>query len=883
MLTVMSRLRVVLPVILRCFPEAFRARHGRALAQTVTTDWHRRPAGFARLALIIDLCVAGLSERRTDRRRRRRPHPTMSRQGVTMTGLGSDIAHAWRALRHRPTFALITVAILAIGLGATTAMFSVVDAVLLRPLPYPADQELVAMAERLPARGLAGVGMPSLAEWATFPELQSVAAHSASNLLFHEGGGAERVAGVAVSPTFFSTLGVAPAQGRTFDPGGPFLDPDRKIVLSDGLWRRQFGGDPSAIGRTLVLERYAYTVIGVMPAGFAYPGDAQFWTSLPPEMAQLADARSVRFLQVIARLAPGHDLRALRTRLADWKRGLATSDPTGKSWIPDATSLRDEAVGQVRAPLLIVSAGVWLLLVVACANAAAMVLANARAKVRDLAVQSALGAGRGRLVSQMLVEGLMLTLAGAALALLIAALTRDAIVAVSLNQIPRVSEMHVDLRALLFAAGVAIVASIGIALGPALAVTRTSHAAVLQSGSRSTTASGAGRSVFGPLVAVEFALALVLASAAGLLAASYAQLKQVDAGFDPSDVISARVDLPNSAAWSSDAARRRFHDQLLADVRRMPGVERAALVNRLPLSEVRGGTDAWPDGRVADTTPALLQLASEHYFDTMGARITDGRDLAVSDTDTAPLVAVVNDVLAKKFWPSQSPINHTLTYQFMRGPVTVTIVGVVTPMRYGDLTSDTRPEIYVTFRQSLNTPVMLTVKSASAAGTLVPALRAALAAADASGTVTFTDVATLETRLARVLARPRFYLIMVVVFGVTAVLLAALGIYGTMTFWIGERWREFGIRVALGANRADVTRLIVSRGLSFAAMGLVAGLVGAVLLRRVIGQLLFHVSPADPRLLIGTAVLLAGTATLAALLPARRVATVDPVATLKGE
>lgn len=800
-----------------------------------------------------------------------------------MTGITSDLLHAWRSLTHRPLFALITIATLALGLGATIAMFSVADAVLLRPLPFPNDHELVVLSEKQAERGLTGVSMPAVNDWRALPELSSVAAHETQNLLFKTSSTVERLAGVSVSPEFFATLGVSAALGRAIQPGSPLLDPDRKIVLSDDVWRRHFNGDRDVIGRHVRLENKDYEVVGVMPSGFAYPSGAKFWATLPPEMSMVRDSRDLRFLEVIARMAPDATTATVQTRLSDWKRRIASIDPRGAKWQPQAVSLRDETVGQVRQPLIIVFIGVSFLLLVACCNAAALVLAHGRAKLRDLAVQSALGANRGRLIRQLLIEGFLLSLAGATIAVVVSLVTRDAIVALSENQIPRVGEISIGLRTVFFALGAGILTTLLVALGPALVLTRVSQSSSLQRGSRSVTSSGAGRRVFGPLIAAECALALLLASAAGLLMTSYRHLTAVDSGFRPAQVLTARVAVPLSPEWSSVAAMRRFNTTLLDSLRVQPGVSAAAIVSRLPLTSVAGGTELWAAESPDKTRPALLQLTSEDYFETMGSRIIAGRDFAAADVEGATPVAIINDVLAKQLWGDANPLGRQITYQYMKGPSTVEVVGIVPAMRYNDVTAANRAEIYVTFRQGINTPVSLVVKSAMESAAVTTAVRAAVRAADPTNSVTLNDVSTLDAQMARVLARPRFYLVMVAVFATVAVMLAALGIYGTMMFWIGERWREFGIRIALGARSQDVTALLVRHGLVFAVSGILVGLAGAIASRKLIATLLFEVSPADPAVLATTIALLGGAAVVAAIVPARRVAGVDPVATLRAE
>jgi len=863
--------------LLRTYPPAFRARHGRALGQTFETAWRLHPHVVARVRLVGNLVLLGLRERF------RTPALLSASRGPGMTGLRSDVLHAWRSLTHRPLFAAMTVATLGLGLGATVAMFTVADAVLLRPLPFPDDQQLVLMAERQQERNLAGAAFPAIEEWRAFPELSSVAIHTPQQLRFQHADLAERLNGASVSPEFFSTLGVRPAAGRTMQPGDPVLDPNPKIVLSDQVWKRHYGGDTSVIGRHITLEGVGYEVIGVMPAGFSFPAGTEFWASLPPSMSRIREMRQLRILEAVGRMQPSATVAGVNVRLAEWKQRTTASDSVGATWRPQATSLRDEVIGPVRRPLQIVFLGVAFLLLVACSNAAALVLAHGRMKLRDLALQAALGAGRWRLIRQMLFEGLFLSLAGAGIAVLIATFTRDGIVALSANQIPRVDDIHIGVRTALFAIGAGVLTTVLVALGPALVLTRASRSNLLRHGALRTATPGAGRRWFGVLIAVEFALAVVLASAAGLLIASYHHLSEVDSGFRPERVLTAKVAVPITRDWAGDDVNRRFNGALLDHLRAQPGVEHAALVSRLPLSDVRGGTDLWPAGSPERKTAAVLQLTSEGYFEAMGSRVIAGRDFAESDTPEAGAVAIVNDVLAKQLWPNENPVGRHVTYQYMKGPANVQVVGVVPAMRYNHLAADVGPEIYVTFRQGINTPLTVVAKGPLDASALTAAMRASVTLADPTRGVTLSDISTLDARLARVLARPRFYLVMVAVFATVACLLAAFGVYGTMMFWVGERWREFGIRIALGASRADVTSLLVRHGLTFAATGLAAGLAAAVAGQRLIAGLLFQVAPSDP-LVLGVAVaLLAAAAVVAAVVPARRVARVDPVSTLRAE
>jgi predicted permease len=875
--------RFLCRLLLLAFPARFRDQRGRALVQTLVDDsrdasGRLSPPRFAAGAL--DVIRAGLSERIT-------PAPSTLAAPAASTSSSNaswygDLKSAWRSIRHRPAASITIVGTLALGLGATTAMFTVVDAVLLRPLPYPDDRALVLFGERDPVRRLTGVSIPAMADLTAFPELSSVGGYESESRLFKERGEPERITGATVSPGFFRTLGVAPALGRTLPADGPLLDPDPKMVLGHDLWLTRFGADASVVGRLITLEGKPYTVVGVMPPGFEFPAGANFWTTLPMEMRMLSTAPSVRVLDVVGRLAPGATVAALDQRVREWSARTA-SMPEARSadWKPYTVTLREDVLGAVDVALVIVFGGVCLLLGVACANVASLMLAAGRSRLRDYAVQTALGAGRARLVRQIVCEGLLLALAGSSAALLVAAATRHAIIALSVDQIPRIETMTVGIRGSLFALAAAMVTTLLITAAPAVLLTRRASLDLRQHASRTAAGSRSSRRIFGGLVAVEFALALMLVVGSGLLFTTYRRLQTVETGLRPSQVLLAHLSIPLTPEWTRTATSG-LYEGLLSTLRRGE-ITDVALTLRRPLEAARGGTEVWatesPDTKIA----SLQHSTSEGYFGAIGGQFIAGRDFDRSDRAGAPPVVIVNDRTASALWPGADPIGRTLTIPHYRGPIVATVVGVVRAIRHDGLRNELRPELYVPFRQTAFPPENLVVRTSGDPRAAVQQIRATLAQLDSSRNVTIDQIATLEENLARNVAQPRFYLVLFGVFAGIALALAALGISGVMSYWLNERWREMGIRVALGGSRASLVRLTVTRGLTMAAAGLVAGLALTLAGGRLIQSLLFDVAPADPTILLAALTVLTVLAAAACAVPARRAALVDPVATLRSE
>ena len=796
-----------------------------------------------------------------------------------MRSISTEIRAAWRALAARPLATLAIAATLSVGLGATVAMFAVVDAVLLRPLPYPNDGELVMMAERHTTRPISGVSFVAAREWAALDGIASLALHETSNGVLRSAPEPVRVEGVMTSPAFFHTLGVAPALGRTPVPGDELFDLDPKIVLGDRLWREQFGARAGVLGEIVRIDNRAYTVVGVMPPGFSYPGQATFWTTMSPDMKQLAEDRLLRFVDAVARMRPGVDVATVNAQLRVWADGARAADAKAmQDYAPGAERLRDVAIGSVRPSIIVTFAAVGVLLVIACCNVAAMLLAQGRARARALAVQTALGASRAQLVRQLLVEGLLLSAAGGAGALLIATLVRRGIVALSLDQIPRIDLIQVDGRVVLFVALITLTTTIIFALGPALAASRVDSSAIL--GRATRTVAGDHRRLLGILVAAEFALALTLVVSAGLLINSYRHLQRVDLGFVPAGAGIARLTVPVGKPWNDREVRRRLYNDVLERARVVPGVTHAGFTTRLPLDSGRTNLEAWPAGAQDRGTEVLLHEVSEDYLAAVGAKLIAGRDFTAGDTAQRPNVAIINDIAARRLWPGQSAIGQTIEWDFMQGRLTAEVVGVVAAVRYGGLQGEKRPELYATFRQGLAMPASLVFRADSPLSS-VAAIRAAVREAEPTNVVTMDGIAAFDDRLASQFARPRFFLALVGTFATIAFVLAALGIYGTLSCWIAERRRELGIRLALGATRRQVARLVIRRGLALAGLGLGVGVVVTLSSARYLQSLLFGVSPTDPMTIAAAVGVLGSVAVLGCWLPARRAAGVDPLETLR--
>ena len=803
----------------------------------------------------------------------------------------TELRVAGRNLLRSPLFSSLAGVLLALGMSAAIAVFSVVDAVMLKALPYPDPDRIVTIWEATATSRTIGVSAPNFRDWqagaTTFSALAGWAGAEATVV----GGRVPVVTGVyGITRDYFAVFGVQPVRGRTFVPEETALNGAPAVVVSHGFWQRVLGGAPDLGAIPLESDGRRVTVVGVMPEGFAYPEGAEVW--YPLESVEDRSGRTAHNLRVVARLADGVSLSAAQAEMTTIARRLeaeygADHDGTDASVIP----LLDYMVRGSRQLLLALLAGVGIVLLATCANVANMLVARGTDRQRELAVRAALGAGTGRLVRMLLVENLVLATGAVALGLAGATGLIRVLVRLAPASIPRLDMVGLDGRTALFAAGLAAVTPLAFGLLPALQASRRSAAEAMARGGRGGTSPAGGRARQG-LVAVEFAVALLLVAAAALLGRSMLELLSVDPGYDPRDVITFDTKVPGGRFQGPEAAAR-LYDSWLAAARAVPGVVSVGLSNAPPLSglDANGGFmldgQVWEDIRDRWTEQAAMyRVTSAGYFDTIRARVSRGRVFDARDVAGAEPVAVVNETLVRRHFPGVDPIGKRLRFAGMDlvNPW-LTIVGVVADLRSIDLASAPVPEVFVDYRQlPMRTRYGMTaaVRLAPGIGTAgaVEALRAAWQRLDPDVPVA---VSSLDAMVARSTASRRFALSIATAFGVMALVVAALGVYGILSYTVARRAREIGVRMALGASRADVARLVVRSLTPSLLAGLGVGLLAAAGLTRHLQSLLYAVSPLDAATFAAAAGLLVAVALAAAGHPAWRAAHIDPAQVMRAD
>jgi len=845
----------------------------------------------ARRRALLDLGgVAQTEERYRDRR------------GLPwLDALRQDAAYSVRVLRKNPGFTLTAIATLALGVGANTAIFSVVNAVLLRPLPFPAADRLVMVfATNIRSGTTTDVAShPDYLDWSNAKSFERVGAYASRSVTINGSGDAEFVAGMRVSPSIFETLGTAPALGRAFtiderNPGAPAV-----VILSDGLWKRQYGGDPHALGSVVRINDVPHTIVGVMPPGFSVSADVeQLYVPLTVD-----PSRSHGFLRVVGRLRPGVTVADAQTELKVVAARLAGEYPkTNANISVNVMPLVDAMAANVRTGLFILVGVVALVLLIACTNVASLMLARGAARQRELAVRAALGAGRGRIARQLLTESLLLALAGGAVGLLIGSLTARGLVAILATSfpVPRIAGTHTDASVLAFTIVTSLATGVFFGVAPAMSSASPDVTDALRESSRSTTAMGAPRLRSG-LVVLETALAMVLLVAAGVLLKTFATLRSTPPGFRSDHLIAADFWLPQPR-FAQRVDRARFYDGVLDRLRTAPGVRSAAFVADLPLN---GGSDGLgfhivgrPDPGPGQLFSAGFNVATADYFRTMGIPLRAGRDFAEADRGGAPAVVVINETAARRFWPDQSPIgerialpaetrapsaNHESSSDVSDNSVVLTVVGVTGDVRHNGLAVAPRPEIFVNAMQSeLPWPwTVLAVRTASDPDALTAVIKDA--ARDVDRSVPLIRINTMDRILSRAVAGPRVYATLLGAFAALALTLAAIGMYGLVSYTVAQRTHEMGIRLALGAGRGELLRLVLTRGLTLAAVGAAIGIAAATGTTRLLAGLTAGVKPGDPAIFAMVTVVLLAAAAIASYIPARRAARVDPVVALRTE
>jgi predicted permease len=811
--------------------------------------------------------------------------------------LKQDLRFAARTLARSPGFTAVAILAIALGIGANSALFSVVDAVLLRPLPYAAPEGLVtvmhdgpALSERQKRRG--PVSPADFLEWRAqgrvfqrMAAAQAGAGRAGLTATLAGRGTPEAVTVMSVTADLFPMLGVAAMLGRTLGPGDDQAGAAPVVVLGHGLWQRRFGGDPALVGQTITLGDRTVTVAGVMPAGFQF---APFWFTgaelwMPLVLGDPAHDRTHdrdgRSLRVFARLAPGVTRAQAQAEMDLIWQAQQRSHPASASQQGVAvTSLHEQVVGSLRRPLLVLAAAVAFVLLIGCANVANLLLARAAGRRKELALRIALGASRGRLVRQLLVESLLLACLGGGVALLLAAGAIDALMALGPRGLPRAETIHLDPRALGFTAALALVTGVGFGLLPALQASRLGLGEALKQGGRSATAGRGHGRARGGLVIAEVALALVLLVAAGLLMKSFRKLQEIDPGFEARGVLAMTVSPP---ATDPDQ-RQAFFDRLLERVRAVPGVASASAINHLPIEG-----DVWAQSYAVEGRPppapgseptAIFRVTRPGYLRTMRIALLGGRDFAEADRADTPPVMIVNEAFARAAWPGEEAVGKRVIFNERSHE----IVGVVRDARQKDWAQAPAPELYLADRQApARGYLTIVVRAEGAAAGLAERLPREVAALDAS--LPLPRLTTLEQAISASLWQPRFNLLLLDLFAGLALLLAAVGIYGVMAHAVSQRTRELGIRLALGATAGQVRRLVVGQGMALAALGVALGLGGAFATTRLMAALLFGVGATDPGTFALIPALLLGVSFVACYLPARRATRVDPMVALRQE
>ena len=797
----------------------------------------------------------------------------------------TDLRLAVRSLRRAPAFAIAAIACVAIAVGANTTIFSVVSGVLLRPLPYPEADRLAVLY------ALKDGGEPNSASPGDFLDWRARSRSFATMGVVHrtdapltEAGDPAMLEVDRVSPEVFDALGVRPRLGRVIEaadaaPGEPV------VVLSEGLWRSRFGGRADAIGSMVTLGGDRVRVVGVMPAGFRTVNDeADAWSALvlPPGV----DWRAVsgRFVYTVGKLAPGVTMAQAQRELDGIAQDIAREHPEFNSgWGVSVVGMREVLVGDVRKPLAVLMGAVAMVLLIACANVANLQLVRATARAQEFAVRGALGAARGRLVRQLLTESLVIAAAGGAIGLLAASYATSALVR-SAPDLPFAAGISIDLRVLAFTLVLTTLTGILFGLVPAFGATRLRLSDVLRQGGRGS-AGSARRGVRALLAGGQIALSLVLVVGAGLLLRSFANLVSEDPGFQAEQVLTARM-TPPKRAYPTDSARAALLMRVIERVRTIPGVVEAGGANLLPIVDLGAGTYMAVEGRpvepvVTDRPAVEVRMATGGYFRAMGIPLRRGTLIRGDEQDAGENAIVINEALAREYFAGRDPIGRTITIAWDRQRVG-RIVGVVGDVRHKGLDSASRPMTYWAPQQMVGFNEMaLVMRLAPGAGAVAEALRREVQAVDPN--VPLGEIAMMDVHLAESVARRRLTMSLVTAFGLIAVLLAAVGIYGVVAYGVAQRTREFGLRLALGAQSLDVTRLVLGEGFILAAASVGVGIAGALALTRVLRSALYEVTPTDPLVFAAAVALLVGIALLASWLPARRASRVDPAVALRAD
>ncbi|HST19679.1 MAG TPA: ABC transporter permease [Blastocatellia bacterium] len=801
-----------------------------------------------------------------------------------METLLKDVRYGVRMLLKRPAFTAIAVVTLALGIGANTAIFSVVNSILLRPLPYKNPERIMRVGEHHAGLQSTNITYASFLDLlASSKSLEAVSAYRNWNYNLTDAGEPEQAQGALVSGNFFSALGVAPALGRSLLAEDDQPGSNNVVVISHGLWQRRFAADANVIGKIIKVNNASYTIIAVLPRGFDFPNRSELWTPLVAN-GSLRTNRRAHLLTVIARLKQDTTIEQAQSELAAIS-GQIQEQNSGAD--PDftfsAASLHEQLVAPVRPALLVMFGAVGLVLLIACMNVANLLLARASTREKEMAIRAALGAGHIRLIRQLMTESLMLALIGGLLGTLLARWSVGLIIAFSPSNIPRLDEVSIDGRVLAFTLLASLFTGLLFGLAPALQSSKVDLNESLKEGGRSSLSAGRHR-LRSALVISEIALALVLLVGAGLLINSFKRLLDTNPGFNSKNLLTMQLFLSPSRYTERDQKTSAFLQQALERIRTVPGIQYAGLVNTLPITggpstsfEIAGQ----PAFEIGDEPSADIRVVDPDYFRAMEIPLLKGRWFTERDSATSTKVMVINETMARRFFPDEDPMGKQVTMKDWGDPLTGEIIGVVKDVKAGGLDSDDDSMIYWPYTQFPGIFNRVVVRTASDPSSMVAAIKNQVWSVDSEQPI--ADIKTMEQVLSTSVAQRRFNMALIGSFAFIALALAAVGIYGIVSYTVAERTREIGIRMALGAERRDIIKLVMKQAVSLTLIGLIIGLAGAFAISRALSSLLFKVSATDPATFAIISLILAGVALGASFVPARRATKVDPMVALRYE
>ena len=816
-----------------------------------------------------------------------------------MEFIWQDMRYGARMLLKSPGFTVVAVLTLALGIGANTAIFSVVNFVLLRPLEYANPDQLVMVWERNTKKGW-NESPTSFADFVDFRDnAKSVELVAFTDTNFNLTGGdqPERVAGLRVSANLFSLLGVNPARGRWFAPGEDKPGAGHVLILSYGLWQRSFGGNSNLVNRTVQLNGQSYTVVGVMPPTFKFPpafsatttseeliSNADLWVPLTTDDVPLI--RNIRNLKMIGRLKAGVAPQQAQAEINSIASRLAREYPDVNAGLESVViPLHEQIVGDVREALLILLGAVVLVLLIACANIANLLLSKATARHKEIAIRTALGANRGRLLRQLLTESTLLGLLGGGFGFLVAYAGSKTLVSFGSFSIPQLTDFSFDMKVPLFALVVSLLTSLIFGLAPAIDASNPNLNEALKEGGRSSSGGATRARLRNALVITEVALAVVLVTASGLMLRSFVRLQGTSSGLNPHNLITLELELPD-VRYHAAQQQTLFQQQLLQRVASLPGVQNAATVDNLPFSGNAFNTsftiEGRPTGPTTETPRAYYRVISPDYFPAIGIELHKGNQFTDRDTAEQPGVAIVNETAAQRYWPGVDPLGKRIKRgrPESKNPW-LTVIGIVSGSRQLSLKEGSQPEIYVPYLQNPGLTFTLVARTASDPRSLTGALRKEVLSADRE--IPAVNLKLMEELISNSVAKERFYVLLLAVFAALALILAAVGVYGVMSYSVTLRTRDIGIRMALGARPADIFKHVVAQALLLGLIGLAVGIVLAIASTRVMSSLLYGINATDPLTLAITSLVLLAVALLASYLPARRATRVDPLVTLRYE